>query len=412
MSDTPSRTTPAALARLRALAEAGDADACVQLGRCLAEGWGCRSDEGAALGWFLSAARAGHGEAAWRAARLALRMRGAAAASEPDVLARLEESAYAGQAEARALLGWCLQHARLGAPADPAAANRWLRLAALDGSAHGRYLYALNLMQGRGVERDCRAAVALLELAAEQGDLRAQLELGVALCEGRGTPRDVSAALAWYRAAARRGYARAQFNLGLLLLGGEAPEQDDAEAATWIAAAAAQGLGKAQYTLATLHRRGLGVPQDAAAASLWLTRAAEGGHARAQYRLSRICEARGETLAARRWLEAAANGGSTAAQARLAQAFAAATDPRDRERAAGWFRRAAEAGDARAMHGLGVCHYRGLGVPRDLLEAYVWFCRAATSGLAVAISARDRLARKLGPEVLASARHPARRPAP
>ncbi len=55
MNEPCSRTTPAALSRLRALAEAGGADACVQLGRCLVQGWGCRPDEGAALDWFFLA---------------------------------------------------------------------------------------------------------------------------------------------------------------------------------------------------------------------------------------------------------------------------------------------------------------------------------------------------------------------
>ena len=214
------------LVRVHRAAWEGDLEACCQLGRCYDRGWCGPRDERQAFDWFLRAARAGHNEAAYRAARLLLRKTGPAD-SVKAVRDALQRAAHGGYAEAQALLGWCYQRGRLVEHVDPLAAIEWLQRAARAGSASGPYFLALNLQRGFGILRDERAAVTHLELAAEQSDVRAQLALGRALSEGRGLTRDLAAALGWYRAAASRGYARAQYHLGLLLAGGAAPEQDD-----------------------------------------------------------------------------------------------------------------------------------------------------------------------------------------
>lgn len=396
----------APLARLRRAALDGDLAAAFQLGRCLARGWGGPCDETQAFECYLYAARAGHDEAAFSAARLWLRRAGSAESAD-DVRYALQRAAYGGHVEAQALLGWCYQRGRLVGSPDLAAAIEWLQRAARAGSASGRYYLALNQQCGHGLPRDERAAAALLELAAEQGDARAQLALGRALSEGRGVAQDPHAALAWHRAAASRGYRRAQYDLGLLLAGGAGSEQDDEEAASWIHAAAEQGLARAQFTLASLYERGLGLAQDPQLAQQWLERAACAGHAKSQWRLYRWLKRAGQGAASLRWLEAAAESGYTLAQFSLARHYLGSGGQGAHERAYFWFQRAAGGGHARASYCVGVCHYRGVGTACDPLEAYRWFQRAAQQGSSTAAAALERLAGRLGPDPLTHARDPA-----
>ena len=45
-----------------------------------------------------------------------------------------------------------------------------------------------------------------------------------------------------------------------------------------------------------------------------------------------------------------------------------------------WYRKAAEAGDARGMPILGSCYERGTGVTKDEAEAVKWFRKALNAG--------------------------------
>lgn len=57
---------------------------------------------------------------------------------------------------------------------------------------------------------------------------------------------------------------------------------------------------------------------------------------------------------------------------------------------------AAEQGDARALYGLGVLYWRGLGVEADAEAAATWFARAARRRFQPAVSALSALAEELG----------------
>jgi hypothetical protein len=47
--------------------------------------------------------------------------------------------------------------------------------------------------------------------------------------------------------------------------------------------------------------------------------------------------------------------------------------PQDYVQATGWYRKAAEQGDAEAQISLGAAYKRGAGVPQDYVQAYKWF---------------------------------------
>jgi Sel1 repeat/Cellulose synthase subunit D len=80
-------------------------------------------------------------------------------------------------------------------------------------------------------------------------------------------------------------------------------------------------------------------------------------------------------------LERRANSGDTRAQIALALNLAGANHP-DFDAAAGWLRRAATAGSAKAQYDLGVMYEHGVGVKHDPVEAAILFMNAAASGLA------------------------------
>ena len=75
-------------------------------------------------------------------------------------------------------------------PADPAAAARYLDIAATSGSDAARLELAELLLDGEAVPADPNRAVGLLEAAAANGNSRARLLLGRLLLSGEAVPAD------------------------------------------------------------------------------------------------------------------------------------------------------------------------------------------------------------------------------
>ena len=73
------------------------------------------------------------------------------------------------------------------------------------------------------------------------------------------------------------------------------------------------------------------------------------------------------------------------------------------------WRAAANAGDGRAMLGLGRMHLRGLGVPQDFVEAHMWLNLAASRGAKDAVKERDALEARMTPEERSEAQSRARK---
>ncbi len=71
--------------------------------------------------------------------------------------------------------------------------------------------------------------------------------------------------------------------------------------------------------------------------------------------------------------------------------------------AAGWYRKAADQGDALAQSNLGVMYAKGQGVPQDYVQALKWFNLGATSGDASAAKNRDIVASEMTPAQIAEA---------
>jgi TPR repeat protein len=107
------------------------------------------------------------------------------------------------------------------------------------------------------------------------------------------------------------------------------------------------------------------------------------------------------------WFSKAAEHGDAAAQSRLAFAYLDGQGvPQNYAQAALLFRKAAEQGNAAAQGVLGVLYHEGLGVPQDYAEVYFWCDLAAageqdTSKAKDATKHRDEAASHLTPADLA-----------
>jgi localization factor PodJL len=72
--------------------------------------------------------------------------------------------------------------------------------------------------------------------------------------------------------------------------------------------------------------------------------------------------------------------------------------------AADWFRKAAERGVADSQFNLGILYARGIGVEQNLAESYKWFSLAAAQGDQDAARKRDDVAKRLDAQSLAAAK--------
>jgi uncharacterized protein len=112
------------------------------------------------------------------------------------------------------LAGWILgRHYFLGigAPRDPEAAQKWLKLSADQNNAYGAYYLGRSL-----ADRDQIKAAKLYKIAADQGLPQAQYFYAKMLKDGRGLPADRVTAYTWYTIALDAGYTAADADLGEL----------------------------------------------------------------------------------------------------------------------------------------------------------------------------------------------------
>ena len=145
--------------------------------------------------------------------------------------------------------------------------------------------------------------------------------------------------------------------------------------------------------------KGVEVNQDAAIK--WLTHAAAKGSVPAAYRLGLIQDYGlrnpGE---ARRLYGWAAERGNVRAMHALGVLASQGTDGRpDWPQAVKWFRKAAELGHRDSQHNLGIIYARGFSGEADLPEAYKWFTLAAIEGDSDSARKRDEARAQLDPSI-------------
>jgi TPR repeat protein len=106
---------------------------------------------------------------------------------------------------------------------------------------------------GSGVSFDLAEAARLYRMAAVQGSAAGRYNLGLFYSKGMGVPQDYAEAARLYRLAAAQGVASAQFNLALLYTDGKGVALDYAEAAQLFRLAAAQESGPCRRAVESRH---------------------------------------------------------------------------------------------------------------------------------------------------------------
>jgi uncharacterized protein len=108
--------------------------------------------------------------------------------------------------------------------------------------------------------------------------------------------------------------------------------------------------------------------------------------------------------AAAGWYRKAAEHGNAFAQDRVAYQYANGLGvTQDYATAAAWYRKAADQGQADAQASLGFQYAHGLGLAQDYVSAHMWFSLAAAKGNRDAARDRDKIAALMTPEQIAEA---------
>jgi TPR repeat protein len=235
------------LAKVRTAADAGDANAMVNLGNAYSKGEGVAKDLSEAVRWYRKAAEAGHSEA----------------------MVNLGYRYGSGE----------------GVEKDLAEELRWYRKAAEAGNAMAMFNLAVVYHNGEGVEKDLNESARWCRKAAEAGHLEAMFNLAAAYATGEGVPKNAEQAVGWYRKAAGAGHTDAMVNLGYQYKKGEGVSKDLSEAIRWYRKAADAGNAKAMFNLGLACENGEGVPKDAGEATQWYRKAAKAGDVDAMWRL-------------------------------------------------------------------------------------------------------------------------------
>ena len=223
---------------LREVAVGGHANAWIDYGRCLWNGWGVPEDREAALAAYKRAADLGSDNADY-----------VVAYNLYWTFGRYDEAhAYAS----RALL----------TAEDP------------DGAV--RYLLGIMAYHGRGRSKDVTESRRLHLEASQRGNADAYFELFVYAMNGIG---DRSKAAFYLKEAGQRDQPRACANLGALYATGQLPGigKDLTEAVRWYKRAADLGVARAAAALGVMALRGEGMARDPEAAEAFLKRAEDSG---------------------------------------------------------------------------------------------------------------------------------------
>lgn len=327
-----------ALARLRPLAEQGDATAERHLGQMYDRGLGVPQDYVKAVAWYRKSAAQGdinaqqgladmyvqgHGvphdrnaAALWQR-RMVLQL--FANSCDPkntfqfkgdieNKTAEYRKAAEHGDGQAASDLGSWYEAGFYSGPEwrkwkpDHAAALKWLRMAAEYGDANGEAALASLYLRGSVTPPDAKAAVTWMRKAAMQGLPRAQCSLAVMYDEGIGTSQDRAEAAKWYRTVANTephvaigqyppdpymlNFARTK--LAILYERGDGVPRNDGEAITWFRRAIDHGYPLAETHLGLKYAEGHGVARDSAKALPLLSSAAWKGDTAAQIGLARL----------------------------------------------------------------------------------------------------------------------------
>ena len=268
----------------------------------------------------------------------------------------------------------------------------WLNAAADQNNTDALRVLSALAMEGRGVDQSDKEAYKYMRRAADLGSPEAQFALANMLAEGQGMPRDTEAALMWARKAGEKGFAPAQIAAGKTLLASIEQERKNA-GIELLQRAADSGKIEAVLLLASAFGRGeSGIQKDEERAEKLLLPYAENGNTDCQYLLAVLYQ-NGETFTHRRgearvWLRRAADAGNRKA----IEAIAAASSSGPEKETEAMYLAAARNGESWAQTRLGLRYITETADTQRLEEGVRWLKAAAEQNDTEALRALSTLA--------------------
>jgi TPR repeat protein len=272
---------------LKKLASAQNPDAMFFLADCIGRGiFSVEPDHKEAFTLYQSAAKLGHGAAAYRTAvccEIGNEDGGGTRKDPMKAIQWYKRAATLGDTPAMYKMGMILLKGLLGQPKNPREAVGWLKRAAERSDAENPHaLHELGLLYesaqpNDAILRDEQYAFSLFKQAAELGYKFSQFRLGCVFEYGlMGCPVDPRLSIMWYSKAATQEEHQSELALsGWYLTGSDGVlQQSDTEAYLWARKAAMAGLAKAEYAMGYFTEVGIGVPENMEDAKRWYWRAA------------------------------------------------------------------------------------------------------------------------------------------
>lgn len=272
---------------VKKLVSAGYPDAQFYLADCYGEGQlGLEVDAKEAFSLYLSAAKAGHAQSAYRVAvccEIGAEEGGGTKRDPFKAVQWYKRAAAMGDTPAMYKMGMINLKGLLGQARSPREGISWLKRAAEradEENPHALHELALMYQNASGndiIVRDEAYASQLFHQAADLGYKFSQFRLGTAYEYGlMGCPVDNRTSIIWYTRAAAQGEHQSELALsGWYLTGSEGIlQQNDTEAYLWARKAATAGLAKAEYAMGYFTEVGIGVTANLEDAKRWYWRAA------------------------------------------------------------------------------------------------------------------------------------------
>lgn len=245
-------------------------------------------------------------------------------------------------------------------------------------------------------QSDWNNAAMWYNAAGMDGDQYAQYQSGLLCLEGKGPNKDVRAAIDWFLPAARAGYAPAQYKLASLFHAGERIEKNDYLAFEWYRACAKEEP-QAAFVVGLAYLTGeLGQKRDLDLGIRYLSYSAKQGNSSAKILLDDIIAQAKQTNTQKKLrkpdteafqstynikqMSEAAHRGSAEGQLNLAKDLMQYSIPQYDKAALYWVTQAAMQGHQEAKYWLGQCYQEGIGTEVNYDKAFAIFSELALLG--------------------------------
>lgn len=340
---------------------------------------------------FKDAADGGHKAAAIRYG--VMRWEGIGGEKDLQEAARyIKQAADLGSASCQFGYGVILSEGK-GVEKNDEEAARYFEQSADNGDPNGQCNFGRCLLEGRGVTKNARLAVYYFALAAISGNADAMNSLGVCLSKGNGISKNQQAAVAWFKRATELGNSDGKFNYAKSLLNGSGTERNVKKAVEYLKELAENGYTAAQNTYGCCLRDGVGGVHDIDLALRYFKAAADKGNATAQVNYGNLL------LRYSTWKTSTGEDMNLCYNSdsmdECIPNFIRELDSENAQKAAQYFKKAADQKDPAGQNNYGTCLRYGIGVNQDKVKAADYFKSAAKQGYAPAKYNLNTCLRKL-----------------